>query len=82
MRESGATKSLVVVATGVGKTFLAAFDSANFKRVLFASHREEIIQQTYATFKKEEKYNDLADCPILNLFYFENERYNLGLLIN
>ncbi|MGV8154110.1 MAG: DEAD/DEAH box helicase [Alkaliphilus sp.] len=51
VREHGATKALVVAATGVGKTFLATFDSVNFKRVLFVSHREEIIQQAYATFK-------------------------------
>jgi len=50
-RESGADKSLVVAATGVGKTYLAAFDSLNFDRVLFVAHREEILEQARDTFK-------------------------------
>ena len=33
-REEGNDKALVVAATGIGKTYLAAFDSREFKRVL------------------------------------------------
>jgi len=40
----------VVMATGVGKTYLAAFDSAKFRRVLFVAHREEILRQAWDTF--------------------------------
>lgn len=40
-RAEGATKALVQAATGVGKTYLAAFDSANYKRVLFVAHRRK-----------------------------------------
>ena len=41
-REEGYDKGLVVAATGIGKTYLAAFDSREYERVLFIAHREEI----------------------------------------
>ena len=50
-RLEGATKGLVQAATGVGKTYLAAFDSAKYERVLFVAHREEILKQAAASFK-------------------------------
>lgn len=51
-RAGGATKGLVVLATGLGKTWLSAFDSVNFDRVLFVAHREEILNQALETFRK------------------------------
>lgn len=45
-------KALIIAATGVGKTFLAAFDSQEFDTVLFLAHREEILDQAYCTFAK------------------------------
>jgi superfamily II DNA or RNA helicase/HKD family nuclease len=50
-RASGKQAGLVVLATGLGKTWLSAFDSLNFKRVLFIAHREEILGQALATFR-------------------------------
>lgn len=50
-REEGFDKGLVVAATGIGKTYLAAFDSKNFQRVLFVAHREEILKQAGKSFK-------------------------------
>ncbi len=52
-RDSGKRAGLVVLATGVGKTWLAAFDVArvNPKRILFVAHREEILEQAKATFQ-------------------------------
>ena len=50
-RLEGWDKGIVVAATGVGKTFLAAFDSRGFDKVLFVAHREEILQQAESTFK-------------------------------
>lgn len=50
-REEGMQKGLVVMATGVGKTYLAAFDSQNFKRILFVAHREEILNQACNSFE-------------------------------
>lgn len=50
-REEGFDKALVVASTGVGKTYLAAFDSKLYKRVLFLAHREEIILQAKKSFQ-------------------------------
>lgn len=50
-RLEGWDKGIVVAATGVGKTFLAAFDSRGFEKVLFIAHREEILMQAESTFK-------------------------------
>lgn len=51
-REDGFSRGLVVLATGLGKTWLAAFDStqAGARRVLFVAHREEILNQAAETF--------------------------------
>ncbi|CAH0417193.1 DEAD/DEAH box helicase [Periweissella fabaria] len=53
-REAGAKRSLVVSATGTGKTYLAAFDIQQVqpKRVLFIAHREQLLKQAKATFQK------------------------------
>lgn len=37
--------------SGVGKTYLAAFDSAKYERVLFVAHREEILKQAAVSFR-------------------------------
>ncbi|MBC2579162.1 DEAD/DEAH box helicase family protein [Clostridium sp. DJ247] len=50
-REEGYDKGLVVAATGIGKTYLAAFDSRAYNRILFVAHREEIINQAAVSFK-------------------------------
>jgi len=50
-RGEGHVAGLVVLATGLGKTWLSAFDSAVFKRVLFVAHREEILTQALETFR-------------------------------
>ena len=49
-RAEGANKALVQAATGVGKTYLAAFDSKDYERVLFVAHREEILKQAATSF--------------------------------
>lgn len=51
-RERGNRSGLVVLATGLGKTFLSAFDSRDFERVLFVAHREEILTQALETFRR------------------------------
>jgi len=50
-RAKGYGAGLVVLATGLGKTFLAAFDSTAAARVLFVAHREEILTQAMAAFR-------------------------------
>ena len=53
-RREGNRSGLVVMATGLGKTWLAAFDVARLqsRRVLFVAHREEILKQAKATFRR------------------------------
>lgn len=53
-RIEGFSRGLVVLATGMGKTWLAAFDVKQFraKRVLFVAHREEILLQAKRTFAR------------------------------
>ncbi len=51
-RAAGNRAGLVVLATGLGKTWLSAFDSQGFSRVLFVAHREEILRQARDTFRR------------------------------
>jgi superfamily II DNA or RNA helicase/diadenosine tetraphosphate (Ap4A) HIT family hydrolase/SOS-response transcriptional repressor LexA len=58
-RASGEKRALVVLATGLGKTFLAAFDVRAFSegmsgrpRVLFLAHRRELLVQASQTFRR------------------------------
>ncbi|WP_434400407.1 DEAD/DEAH box helicase family protein [Planococcus sp. 11815] len=46
------TRAMAVLATGLGKTYLAAFFAKKFKRVLFVAHRQEILQQAKESFQK------------------------------
>ena len=57
-RAEGADKGLIYAATGIGKTYLAAFDSKNYKRVLFVAHREEILKQAAKAFYNVRVEND------------------------
>ncbi len=60
IREEGANKGLVFAATGIGKTYLAAFDSIRYKRVLFVAHREEILKQAADSFMKVRKTSNVG----------------------
>uniref|UniRef100_UPI003569EF81 DEAD/DEAH box helicase family protein n=1 Tax=Thioalkalivibrio sp. TaxID=2093813 RepID=UPI003569EF81 len=53
-RRDGYRRGLVVLATGLGKTWLAAFDAEDMgaRRVLFVAHREEILGQAASTFAR------------------------------
>ena len=59
-RAQGAAKGLVQAATGVGKTYLAAFDSAGYERVLFVAHREEILRQAAVSFQNVRRSDDFG----------------------
>jgi superfamily II DNA or RNA helicase/HKD family nuclease len=56
-REGGHHRNLLVSATGTGKTVMAAIDYARLRehlqrsRLLFVAHREEILDQSLATFR-------------------------------
>jgi superfamily II DNA or RNA helicase/HKD family nuclease len=56
-RERGHHRNLLVAATGTGKTVMAAVDYGRLRerlprsRLLFVAHREEILDQSLATFR-------------------------------
>ena len=45
---------LVVMATGLGKTWVAAFDTTrpSYSKILFIAHRQEILEQTQKVFEQ------------------------------
>lgn len=58
-RHHGRTRNLIVAATGTGKTVVAAFDYratclrvGGHPRLLFVSHRREILQQAMKTYRE------------------------------
>ena len=57
-RGNGQHRNLVVAATGTGKTVLAALDYKRLRtelassRLLFLAHRQEILEQSLATFRQ------------------------------
>ena len=54
LRGKGASKALLISATGTGKTFLAAFDAQQLsaKKILFVVHRKNIALKAKETFEK------------------------------
>ncbi len=69
-RAQGHTRTLVVAATGTGKTVLTALDYKRYRaehrdrpcRLLFVAHRKEILEQSLATFRavlKDHNFGDL-----------------------
>lgn len=57
-RAEGAGRGLVQAATGIGKTYLAAFDSVKYEKVLFVAHREQILKQAAVSFKNVRHSDD------------------------
>lgn len=53
LRKTGATKALIISATGTGKTYLSAFDAKSFQplRLLFVVHRRTIAEKSMETFQ-------------------------------
>ncbi|MGN1033669.1 MAG: DEAD/DEAH box helicase family protein, partial [Intestinibacter sp.] len=96
-RLEGNDKALIVAATGVGKTYISAFDSKEFNRVLFVAHRTEILKQAYESFKNVRtdkikpvhtiSMDKVADSEKYELKinsnnYSQNAEYNLGFFMN
>lgn len=73
-RAEGNRAGLVVLATGLGKTWLSAFDSQAFQRVLFVAHREEILRQALAT------YRTIRPGDRLGLFTGERKDFHADVL--
>lgn len=60
LRDDGERRALVIAATGLGKTYLAAFDSRGFDRVLFVAHREELLNQAADAFARVRPTDDFG----------------------
>jgi superfamily II DNA or RNA helicase/HKD family nuclease len=61
-------RNLVIAATGTGKTVIAAFDLKRFyemqnrqARLLFVAHRQEILEQSIATFRNVLRDGNFGD---------------------
>jgi superfamily II DNA or RNA helicase len=61
-------RNLVIAATGTGKTVIAAFDFKRFyemqnrqARLLFVAHRQEILEQSIATFRNVLRDGNFGD---------------------
>ncbi len=56
-RAKGINKTTVIAATGLGKTYLAAFDfkQSGMKSILFIAHRENILTKAIETFREVTK---------------------------
>lgn len=54
IRSEGKNRSLLISATGTGKTFLSAFDVKRFnaKKMLFVVHRETIAKKSLESYKR------------------------------
>ena len=67
-RSRGYMRNLVVAATGIGKTVVAAFDFKRFferhhrqARLLFLAHRKEILEQSIGTFRGILRITDFGE---------------------
>lgn len=68
----GHFKNLVIAATGVGKTVVAAFDYKRFvkanggraNRLLFVAHREELLNQSLSTFRAVLRDQNFAELMV------------------
>ncbi|MPQ44020.1 DEAD/DEAH box helicase family protein [Clostridium tarantellae] len=74
-REEGYDKGLVVAATGIGKTYLSAFDSKKYNKILFVAHREEIIKQAQQSFKNVRPEKSTG------LFYSNLKEHNKDIVL-
>ncbi|MFD3260749.1 DEAD/DEAH box helicase family protein [Paenibacillus lentus] len=63
-------KAMVVMATGLGKTYLAGFFAERFSKILFIAHREEILHQARQSFQRVMPERSLG---IFNGHYKEGE---------
>ena len=60
-RKQGFSSALIVLATGLGKTHLSAFDSMNYRKVLFIAHVSEILDQAQRVFAQVRKFGKVGN---------------------
>ncbi|WP_202076530.1 DEAD/DEAH box helicase family protein [Caldalkalibacillus salinus] len=84
--EEGYDKALVVMATGLGKTYLVGFFALNYERILFIAHREEILYQAQSSFERimprhnfgiynAKEKNTEANCIFASIFTLANKAH-------
>ena len=72
-------KNLIVAATGTGKTVISAFDYKNFRnsyrnaKLLYVSHRKEILIQARATFQGILRNNNFGELWVDGIIPDSNE---------
>lgn len=71
-REEGYKKGLIIVGTGLGKTYLSAFDTMNFNKILFIAHRDEILKDAKKTF--ETIYTNTKSYGFFNGYQKDNDK--------
>ncbi|HQP35366.1 MAG TPA: DEAD/DEAH box helicase family protein, partial [Polyangiaceae bacterium] len=80
-RDDGRTRALVVMATGLGKTLLAALDADRMRsqtpggriRILFVAHRRELLGQAAETFRRVMR----TSVPDFRVGWFADDRCEL-----
>ncbi len=55
-RRMGKSAALIVMATGLGKTHLAAFDSIEYHKILYIAHVKEILEQAEIVFNDVRRF--------------------------
>ncbi len=80
-RDQGRRRALVVLATGLGKTWLAAFDYRQLReetgrrpRLLFVAHRRELLRQAASAYRRLLRTLD----PGARVGWFLDDRDDLG----
>jgi superfamily II DNA or RNA helicase/diadenosine tetraphosphate (Ap4A) HIT family hydrolase len=80
-RDQGRRRALVVLATGLGKTWLAAYDYRQLRdeagarpRLLFLAHRRELLRQAAATYRRLLRAID----PSARVGWFNDEASDLS----
>ncbi|MCY8507336.1 DUF3427 domain-containing protein [Bacillus atrophaeus] len=78
-REQGKAKAVIIAATGTGKTYLAAFDFAEYQpgKYLFIAHREELLTKAIETFE-----NVTNDCENFGLLTGSKKEWDKPFLFS
>ena len=75
LRKEGKKKGLVCYATGLGKTYLSAFDAKNFNgKTLFVVHRDEILK------KSQKSFNDVWPEKTFGFFNAEEKNTKANII--
>ena len=84
-REQGRRRAIVLLPTGLGKTWLAAFDFAQLleelgrrPRLLFVAHRRELLKQAARTYRRQ--LRALGEIARVGWFFGESDELSADLV--